>query len=140
MNGSGKGSGILGGNPAIWGPPAAVAVGIFILSSLKGNAFPDHPEILNIAAHGVEFMVLAFVTTRAFIQSDLTTRPLQSLVWVAAVCAAFGLLDELHQFSIPTRQFDTLDILADTIGAIVGSLLYLLLRERKAKGQSRETA
>ncbi len=110
---------------SIWAPPMCVAALIFALSTLRGNSFPKHPEILNIAAHTVEFMALAFLTSRALVRSGFTRRPSITFAWTVAICAIFGLLDEIHQFSVPTRQFDPMDILADTVGAVIGSCLFL---------------
>ncbi|MGB5540538.1 MAG: VanZ family protein, partial [Gammaproteobacteria bacterium] len=41
----------------------------------------------------------------------------------------YGVLDEIHQYFVPGRQADVLDVLADVSGGLLGAgLMFLLLR------------
>ena len=122
---------------ATWGPPVVVVSAIFLLSSLRASSFPKHPEILNVAVHGTEFLILAFLVARALTQSGLTMGFLETLLWATVICTTFGVLDELHQFSVPTREFDPVDIFVDTAGSIFGSFLYLRLASSLSHGPDR---
>lgn len=115
----------------LWFPPLAVAIVILLLSSTPGTYFPDHPDTLNNLAHLVEFALLSFFLARAlYLSRRLTVTAL--LIWTAAVCVSFGALDEAHQFLIPERMFDVMDLLFDTLGTVLGSLSFILLRNLKA--------
>jgi VanZ family protein len=45
----------------------------------------------------------------------------------AAVCLAFGVVNELSQVYVPTRTASLLDLLADAIGAAAGLAAFLLV-------------
>jgi hypothetical protein len=56
------------------------------------------------------------------------TRSRRSLLAVtAAVCLAFGVVNELSQVYVPTRTASLLDLLADAIGAAAGLAAFLLV-------------
>ena len=38
-----------------------------------------------------------------------------------AIASLYGVTDEYHQLFVPGREFDVLDLVADTIGSIVGT-------------------
>jgi len=42
--------------------------------------------------------------------------------WAAALCLAWGGLDELHQAFVPGRTPELLDLVADSVGGAVGAL------------------
>jgi VanZ family protein len=42
-------------------------------------------------------------------------------------CVFFGIFDELHQYFVPTRTFDLFDILADSIGSLIGIIVAKVL-------------
>ncbi|HEX9736570.1 MAG TPA: VanZ family protein [Thermoanaerobaculia bacterium] len=55
------------------------------------------------------------------------TRSRRSLLAVAAaVCLAFGVVNELSQLYVPTRTASLLDVLADAIGVAAGLAVFLL--------------
>ncbi len=43
-------------------------------------------------------------------------------------CLLYGISDEIHQLFVPTRSFDLLDILADTLGAALAQGALLIFR------------
>ena len=45
------------------------------------------------------------------------------LLLLITICTLYGLSDEIHQFFIPSRSPDILDVFADCIGSIIGVLL-----------------
>lgn len=111
---------------AVWGPPAFVAGIIFILSSIPGNNYPSHPEIVNIAAHFTEFALLAFFLARAFTKIGVVVGTIDTILYSIVACLSYGFLDELHQFAIPNRVFDTKDIMVDAFGALAGSVALVI--------------
>lgn len=55
-----------------------------------------------------------------------------SIVWVEAwlLASFYGMLDEIHQRFVPGRHSSWGDWIADTIGALVGAFLIVLLMKR----------
>lgn len=102
---------------------------IFFFSS---RSFQVEIDVLFLdkAIHLVEFSLLGFLLAFGFFLS------LSSTLWTKAVLAfTTGLLlaglDELHQYFVPLRSFEILDLAADTIGILSGLVIYILLTRRK---------
>ena len=110
----------------IWAPPCGIAVLILLFSSLPGAYYPEHPDFLNNGVHILEFGLLAFLLARA-LHHGYSIPGWGLFLWTTAVCITFGLLDEAHQFLVPERVFDLMDLLFDTIGAATGSGFYIFL-------------
>ena len=101
----------------LWFPPVALAFLIFLLSSTPGHLYPRHPDLLNNLVHFVEFGLLAFLLARAILH-EFRLRGTVLLALTTLLCASLGLMDELHQFLVPERMFDLMDVLFDTMGAM----------------------
>ncbi len=95
-------------------------LGLFWLSS---QTFPPDREKLfpgeDKAVHMVLFGGLAGVVSVGLRRSGRDTRP--GAQWLAPVAFTFfyALSDECHQYFVPGRSFDPLDIVADTAGALL---------------------
>ena len=50
------------------------------------------------------------------------------MLFVIALAAAFGVLDELHQTLVPGRTASWVDLLSDTFGALLATLSWRFLR------------
>jgi len=111
-------------------PPCGLAVIILLLSSTPGSYYPKHPDFLNSIVHLMEFGLLSFLLARAFDYNYSVTR-VNLFLWTTAICVLFGLLDEAHQFLVPERMFDLMDLLFDSLGAVAGSGSYIILRSLK---------
>ena len=59
---------------------------------------------------------------------------LVSLLW----CSAYGALDELHQSFVPGRSMRWQDWVIDTVGAVVGIVVVLLVHWSNEKGRTRK--
>jgi len=118
-----------------WGPPAAVAAVIVILSSIPGTAFPQHPDRFNSLAHFLEFGVLSYLLSKA-ITAEKTMENWSLILTSTVLCGTFGFLDEAHQFLVPYRMFDTMDLFFDTLGALAGASIFLRsTRSNRHKGE-----
>ena len=62
-----------------------------------------------------------------------TAAPLGRHLLAFLMTTGFGLLDELHQLPIPSRDFDWADLLFDALGAALASGLLLLLKLKRSK-------
>lgn len=116
------------------GPAIAWSLGIFVMASLPGaitNApFAEEykPQHLDKAVHVIIFALGAILYAIATGSS-----------WLGALLAfLIGLAKECLQEFIPGRSFEFTDIVADAIGCLLGSYLYLrYVRSRLPRQASR---
>ncbi len=79
--------------------------------------------------HGVEYGILGILLYQAFHQ----TTPTIGSITLAVICALiFGISDEIHQWFVPHRQADTLDLLADVVGATFFVFAWVFLTKQYA--------
>ena len=100
-----------------WGPVVAYMAAIFVMSSIPGTQVPL-PGLWRYdkVVHAIAFAGLAVLTLRA------TRRPAIAI----GLTTVYGALDELHQRYTPNRSSDPEDLLADFVGACIGTALALL--------------
>lgn len=99
---------------------------VTFLLVLPGSAFPKETWLSKIQfdkiVHTGVFAVMVWLFCRAFFQKGVQKKKLGVLfviVTIAACC--YGLLMEFVQkHFIPNRSFDEGDLIADTIGAVLG--------------------
>lgn len=115
---------------ASWGPVAAIAAVIVTVSSIPGSNLPRHPDALNSAAHFLEFGLLGFFLCKA-IAEQMGTRGMPLLFLSTLICGTFGFLDEAHQFLVPYRVFDIMDLFFDTTGALSGGVVFLGISRKR---------
>lgn len=93
--------------------------------SIPGPDFDAKDKLLHFLAFG-GMGILAFRATRT-----LTPLPGRSLrFWLAvSFTILFGLTDEIHQYFVPGRSADALDVVADAAGALFWTASYARLRK-----------
>ena len=69
-------------------------------------------------AHLTEYAVLGVLVLRAF-EDPLRPRA-QGILRAVALCAAYAVLDELHQTLVPSRTGAVRDVAIDALGAALG--------------------
>ena len=90
------------------------------LSALAAPEFGPDTDVVSVAAHFSEYVVLGALLFLALWQTRPDTR------WALLVAAAIGLAslygasDEFHQLFVPGRLCDPADWLTDTLGAALG--------------------
>jgi len=77
-------------------------------------------------AHVLEYLVLGFLTFTALVRSGNKNSISLGVTFIAA--GVFGILDELHQFLIPGRTVELLDIVSNVSGVVIGATIPLLFR------------
>lgn len=113
-------------------PAALYYALIFILSSLRVKVQVSLP-FLDKGLHLVEFTLLGFLLSFGFFLSFGSSVRVKS-VFTLASGILLGCLDELHQYFVPERSFEVLDIVADSIGIIIGLIaFYYLTRTNRGK-------
>jgi hypothetical protein len=101
---------------------------IYYLSDQPGlditPLFPQQDKVLHLAAYGV----LGFLAMGSCKAGGCRHRAAHYWLVVTLV-SVYGMLDEFHQYFVPGRHSDVLDVLADIIGGLLGAgLMFLLLR------------
>ena len=103
---------------------------IFVVSSIPDLSTPSFGfKITDKMAHFGEFFFLGLFVAYAFGKRNLS---MAKVFWISAgVSGFYGVIDEFHQLFIPGRQADGFDVLADVLGAVSASGIYVLkLRKR----------
>jgi len=101
---------------------------IYYLSDQPGiditPLFPQQDKVLHLVAYGV----LGFLAMGSCKAGGCRHRAVHYWLVVALV-SVYGVLDEVHQYFVPGRHSDVLDVLADIIGGLLGAgLMFILLR------------
>jgi VanZ family protein len=113
--------------------PAILYYGfIFFLSSLSVKGQVDIP-FLDKGLHLVEFALLGFLLSMGyFLSFRFSLRVKAGLILASGIL--LGILDELHQYFVPNRSFEILDMVADSIGILIGFFaFYSFSRTRRGK-------
>jgi VanZ family protein len=105
----------------------------FLFGDLTPAGFRLAHNVVRKSAHLVEYAILAALTVRA-----LTARrgrvPSAIVVRALLYCALYAFIDEAHQALVPSRTGSVIDVLVDTAGATVGTLLTARWRSARAEG------
>ncbi|MBN2492825.1 MAG: VanZ family protein [Planctomycetes bacterium] len=99
------------------------------LSHRHGGAVPLVAP-LDKAAHGLEYLPLGALLLRWRCARTRTAPSLRRVAEVVLAGLVFAAADELHQALVPGRRADGLDVLADAVGVLAGSLVYAAMRRR----------
>lgn len=119
----------------IWVPPCGIAALILLISSTPGAYYPEHPDFLNNLVHFMEFGLLGLLLARA-LNNGFTLTRMSIFLLTTAICTMFGLLDEVHQFLVPERMFDLMDLVFDSLGAAVGSGVFIFYSSLKVNSST----
>jgi VanZ family protein len=103
---------------AAWGPAAAWAAFLFFLSSREMLPV-DLSGGLDKVSHFGAYAILGFLLAHGATRVKLPLLVAVLAGWV------YGVLDELHQSTVPGRSAEVLDWVADALGTVAGVLLFL---------------
>lgn len=108
-----------------WLPPVLWCAIIFIQSSFATpDTLPKWPYSDKIAHVGV-YTLLSILFCRAFYTIEIWQgRGVIHFVTAVAATTLYGALDEWHQSFVAARSADSMDLLADFVGAMAGAALY----------------
>jgi len=99
-----------------------VLYGILIFSLSSASNLPDLPKgFTDKVAHLLLYCGLGFLLARALAGGLGQRVPAWVPPLVVLLSVAYGVSDEVHQFFVPNRQFDLLDLAADAAGAALGA-------------------
>jgi VanZ family protein len=120
-----------------WLPAAAYMALIWTLSSMPIaiplGAIPFKDKGVHVVEYGTLAALYAYAMRKTWPQQSW----LRALALAALLTFAWGYLDELHQAFVPGRNSDAADLLADSIGALLGSAGFIgLTRLRRSLNRS----
>ncbi len=92
---------------------------------------------IRVFAHFFEYAVLGILSFQ-FIKQFQLKRIFNVAMFSLLFCIAYAISDEIHQYFVPGRAMDILDVITDTLGSITGisfmlfkSKLYQKLQQNK---------
>lgn len=91
---------------------------IFYISSKESVELPPLPWGSDKVLHAVVYAVLGILSYLSFKKSGLNRRVIALSFLLAAV---YGITDEFHQSFVPGRNAAVGDVIADAVGAFLGS-------------------
>ena len=107
-------------------PAVVVAGGIWVLSSQ--STLPKPKGILGFdkLQHALVWFVLALTFGLWFPRASWHKRGRVVAAVTAAAASLYGVIDEVHQYFVPSRDCNVWDWIADTLGALLGGVAMLL--------------
>ncbi len=122
------------GRIAPWIPAALIAIALFVLSSTPGTQFPTvkiwgADKVVHAVLYGTLAVTLAMPLSRL----RLSAQPFKFVLTACFIAVLYGVLDECNQAFIPFRTPSVADVIADAVGALCGSLLFVFWRQRRAR-------
>jgi VanZ family protein len=118
----------------LWVPVVLYMGFIFVLSSITET--PALPEGADKNLHALLYFGLGILLMRALSGAVRARVTLSTAVAATVIAGLYGVSDEFHQFFVPPRQMEALDVAADTIGAAAaafGVLLWARLADAKER-------
>ena len=109
-----------------WLPVIIYAACIFIFSSISRppQVIPVFPHS-DKALHFIEYALFGFLMLRALFSSYKDKKSIIYLRFLAVFIVIFyGVTDEIHQYFVPLRHMDILDLATDSIGAFIGQSFF----------------
>ncbi len=100
-------------------PPLLYMGLIFGLSSIENwDAIPQELRARDKAFHTIEYALLGYLWFRLLVTTRV--QPVSAALIAGLLGTVYGLSDEIHQFFVPGRYCDRLDVLADMLGSFLG--------------------
>lgn len=102
-----------------WGPALLWMAATFYLSHQSGIAIPlGAPDYF---AHAVGYSGLGALLMRALAGGRLSAMAWRSVLVATLLGGLYGVSDEFHQSFVPNRYPSVSDVVADTVGSLVGA-------------------
>lgn len=110
----------------LWIPACAWMAVIFLASAVPGDEITIHvwDKFMHLGVYAV-LGVCFLLATADGRWAQVTVKPAALAVLLSIV---YGVTDEFHQSVTPDRTPDVMDVLADTLGALLGVATMLTLR------------
>ena len=112
--------------------PMVVVMGtIFFLSHKAGDEI-DLPAFAHsdLVAHMIAYATLGATVVYAWGAVFKRRNPLKVVIYSVLFCLLYGISDEFHQSFVPGRYVSGMDVLADTVGALLVCTTWLLYSKK----------
>ena len=107
-----------------WLPLLLYCLAIFIQSGFDTpGQIPAIPMIDKIL-HFVAYAIMGILFFRAYGTLPIGNRQLLLVLLSILSAGLYGISDEIHQHFVPSRNADSMDVLADFLGSIGGVAVY----------------
>jgi len=117
-----------------WFPILIYCLLIFIQSSYPSTErIPDWPYIDKML-HFAAYALLGALFLRAFKTTKIKNNLKLVLILSILLSSLYGVSDEIHQYFIPYRIADLMDVLADLLGSIMGVYIYQAIAGKISAG------
>lgn len=100
---------------------------IFKLSSMTSAELEGLPHVWDKLAHTCEYATLAGCFCMWWTRGQWTAKSWFCVVIVMLLALAYGCTDEYHQRFVEGRSCDAMDLIADTLGGLIGGSVYVLI-------------
>jgi len=113
-----------------WLPVILYCLLIFIQSSYPATqSLPSIPHMDKLAHTGA-YALLGFLFFRVFQTTSIQKNAVLLVIFSALASSLYGISDEIHQYFVPSRTADIVDVLADAAGSVLGAVTGQLLLNR----------
>lgn len=111
-----------------WMPLVAWCGFIFIQSSYATPDVVPRLQYMDKLLHTCGYALLGLLFCRVFYSGPLLRNKWIGIVLIGTILTGlYGISDEWHQSFVPERTADALDVVADFVGGLIGSLLFVML-------------
>jgi VanZ family protein len=114
-----------------WFPLILYCLAIFIQSGGPGPEKIPDVRFLDKFMHFFAYGLLGVLFYRAY--ETLPLKKFKNLLIFISIASAtlYGISDEIHQYYVPARHADLMDVIANAIGSVCGVYLYSRWKNRK---------
>lgn len=110
-----------------WFPILIYCLLIYIQSSYPSpQSLPDIPYMDKVL-HVTAYALLGALFLRAFKASRIKHNFKLAITISILLASLYGISDELHQYFVPTRTADIMDVMADILGIVMGVSIYHMI-------------
>jgi VanZ family protein len=117
-------------------PALLIVASIWFLSSQSILPQPKGIFGFDKFQHLIAYMTLAGAIGLWPSAKQWKTKKTLTFLAVMGVASVYGIIDELHQSFVPGRDCNVWDWAADTIGALLGALLVMLISRRRSPNEA----
>lgn len=97
---------------------------IFYASTIPGKDITSFISWQSVAYHFFVYLFLAFFLIRAFRRTYPDKPVIMAVFFVIIFGVIYGIMDEFHQSFTPGRSVSAFDVFVDSLGSIIGSVIY----------------
>ncbi|MHB1457382.1 MAG: VanZ family protein [Armatimonadota bacterium] len=91
----------------------------------NGDLFNQFNNIVRKSAHGFNYLILAMIIVNTFYILEI--KRLYAFGYTIAITVLYAIADEIHQLYVPGRGCMFSDVIIDSVGAILGLFLFVLI-------------